>query len=307
MELKTDYEFKSKIPPLTGDELMRLHESISSEGRLINPIVVWNGIIVDGHNRYEYVSRHPEITYDIYEKDFDNRSEAIAWICKNQLGRRNLTPEQKKYLIGKQYEAEKGSRGGDRKSMYQNDTQKSENTGERIARENNMSRISVLRAEEYANAVDIADEAAPGIKKEILSGSIPATNAEIVKIASTAPEERASYAEKLRQPKPQKLRKNRTTEKIVDSVLPIEPKCKKPERPTIEDELCEIAEGIDELSIRWGDILTHNKDRYHEPEFFDGMHEYIEELYDYLKQVEIWLNEGKAQNSTQTRHTPGEV
>ena len=111
MELQIDYEFQSKIPPLTADELFRLHESIMQEGRLINPIVVWNGIIVDGHNRYKFVSQHPEIKYEIYEKDFDDRNDAISWICKNQLGRRKLTPEQKKYLIGKQYEAEKQRQG----------------------------------------------------------------------------------------------------------------------------------------------------------------------------------------------------
>lgn len=37
---------------------------------------------------------------------------AIVWMCKNQLGRRNLTEEQKSYLRGKQYEAEKLSVGG---------------------------------------------------------------------------------------------------------------------------------------------------------------------------------------------------
>jgi len=47
---------------------------------------------------------------------FESRKEVLAWICKNQLGRRNLTPEQKYYLMGKQYAAEKAAHGGDRKS-----------------------------------------------------------------------------------------------------------------------------------------------------------------------------------------------
>ena len=38
---------------------------------------------------------------------FESREEVLAWICKNQLGRRNLTPEQKYYLMGKQYESRK--------------------------------------------------------------------------------------------------------------------------------------------------------------------------------------------------------
>ena len=43
---------------------------------------------------------------------------AIVWMCKNQLGKRNLTDEQKTYLIGKEYEAMKKSIGGDRGNQY---------------------------------------------------------------------------------------------------------------------------------------------------------------------------------------------
>ena len=50
--------------------------------------------------------------------DFPDKWEAIVWICKNQLGRRNLTEAQKSYLRGKQYEAEKMSLGGDRGNQY---------------------------------------------------------------------------------------------------------------------------------------------------------------------------------------------
>ena len=36
----------------------------------------------------------------------DADPQASLTICCNQLGRRNLTPQQKKYLIGQRYEAE---------------------------------------------------------------------------------------------------------------------------------------------------------------------------------------------------------
>ena len=82
----------------------------------INPLIVWNGIIVDGHNRYRILQQHPEIQFTIYEKEFPDRYAVIAWICKNQLGRRNLTSQQFKYLMGQQYKAEKIAYGGDRKN-----------------------------------------------------------------------------------------------------------------------------------------------------------------------------------------------
>ena len=105
--LKIDPEFQGKIPPLTFEELNQLEANILRDGRIINPIIVWRGLIVDGHNRYTIAKKHPEIPFTVHEKEFASRYEAIIWICKNQLGRCNLTPEQKKYLIGKQYEAVK--------------------------------------------------------------------------------------------------------------------------------------------------------------------------------------------------------
>lgn len=124
--LKVDPEFQGKIPPLTFEELEQLEKNIVNDGKVINPIIVWNRLIVDGHNRYAILQKHPDIPYTVHEKEFADRFEVIIWICKNQLGRRNLSPEQKNYLLGKQYEAEKVAHGGDRKSAdakssYHND------------------------------------------------------------------------------------------------------------------------------------------------------------------------------------------
>ena len=107
INLKIDPEFQSQIPPLTDDEFKQLEENILKEGKLLSPLIVWNNTLVDGHNRYAILQKHPEIYFSTTPLQFENREETIAWICRNQLGRRNLSPEQKRYLLGKQYEAEK--------------------------------------------------------------------------------------------------------------------------------------------------------------------------------------------------------
>ena len=48
--------------------------------------------------------------------DFSDKWAAIVWMCRNQLGRRNVTDEQKTVLIGEAYKAQKMTAGGDRKS-----------------------------------------------------------------------------------------------------------------------------------------------------------------------------------------------
>lgn len=104
-ELKIDPEFEKVIPPLTKDEYHQLEENILDDGRIMMPIAVWGDIIVDGHNRYRIAREYGDIPFSTTQLDFDNRYEAIAWICKNQLGRRNLSDEQKTYLLGKRYPA----------------------------------------------------------------------------------------------------------------------------------------------------------------------------------------------------------
>lgn len=295
-ELRIDPEFQSKIPPLTADELTRLHSSILFEGRLICPIVAWNGVIVDGHNRYKFIQCHPEIEYDVYEMDFENRNEAIAWICKNQLGRRNLTPEQKKYLMGKQYEAERQAWGGDRKSeeaqsKYQNETLIAD-TGSRIAKENNVSRISVLRAYGFSSAVDLAEEAVPGIKDEILTGTIQATDTEIMKIAKAAPETRSALVEKLRQPKPSKLpkpRKQQHTYNPLHYEMPVQKKEPKP--LTVSDILMDMGEATDAFIYNWAKLKKEYADFLHDEEMITGVKEYIEEIREYMQTVENFLVE----------------
>ena len=103
--LSIDPEFKTLIPKLTDSEYGHLEKSIRMEG-CRQPIIHWHGVIVDGHNRYE-ICRRLGIDYQTQEKSFESREEVISWICLNQLSRRNITDETRRYLIGKRYEAEK--------------------------------------------------------------------------------------------------------------------------------------------------------------------------------------------------------
>ena len=100
-----DPRFKNLIPPLQRTEYLQLEENLLADG-CRDPLVVWRGTLVDGHNRYEICMRH-RIPFSVTEVDFYCREEAIAWICANQLGRRNLSEGTRKYLIGKQYDSEK--------------------------------------------------------------------------------------------------------------------------------------------------------------------------------------------------------
>ena len=208
MDLKIDPEFAGKIPPLSDEEYRQLEKNILEEGSVINPLIIWNDVIVDGHNRYRIIQEHPEISYVTYEKEFPDRYAVIAWICKNQLEKRNLSPEQREYLIGKQYEVEKASvpnRTGrnqfSEKVSGQNDHQPaSENTSQRIAKEIGASERFVRRAEEFARGVDMAEEVSPGIKGEILSGNLKGSDQVVLAIGKAEPEQRKKLIRELQSP-----------------------------------------------------------------------------------------------------------
>lgn len=205
--LTIDPEFEAKCPPLTEDELAQLEENILEEGLVLMPLIVWNNTIVDGHNRYKIAQKHPGIEFRIHEKQFNNRYEALSWICKNQLGRRNLTPEQKKYLVGQRYAAEKHLTF-DLGNQYtlpresgvgQNDPpQNAHGTRTRIAQETGTSESYVKRADQYAKGVDAAEEVLPGIKNDLLSGKYKPKESAVAAIARASPEERREKAERLR-------------------------------------------------------------------------------------------------------------
>ena len=206
--LTIDPEFEAKCPPLTEDELTQLEENILEEGLVLMPLIVWNNTIVDGHNRYKIAQKHPGIEFRIHEKQFNNRYEALSWICKNQLGRRNLTPMQKKYLVGQRYEAEKCSNGasdGFRGNQYTNPVADQfdhvpdfTTTRKKIADETHTSEGYVQRAEYYAKGIDAAEEVLPGIKNELLLGKYKPKETDVAAVARASPEERREKAEQLR-------------------------------------------------------------------------------------------------------------
>lgn len=172
-----DKEFQSFIRPLKQVEFDRLEESIKAEG-CRDPIVVWKDIIIDGHNRYKICSKN-NIPYKTKEIQFNNREEAKLWMINNQLGKRNLTDEERTYLIGKEYEINKNKIG---ENQYTNPQLKkrggqnvhplnNEKTSNQIAKKHNTNEKTVRRAEQFTKAVDTLNNNTEGkAKNTIFSG-----------------------------------------------------------------------------------------------------------------------------------------
>lgn len=96
MQIVIDNEFRALIPPLSADERAQLEANILADG-CRDPLVVWAGVLIDGHNRYEICTKH-YLPFKTVETEFDGREQAVEWIIRNQFGRRNLSDYQRGVL-----------------------------------------------------------------------------------------------------------------------------------------------------------------------------------------------------------------
>jgi hypothetical protein len=97
------------------------------------------------------------------------REDVMVWMIATQLGRRNLTPEQKSYLRGKRYNLEKrpDEGHGDQKSGDQNDLP---TTAQRLGEEYGVGEATIKRDAAFADAVDtLEDQVRADIRETVLT------------------------------------------------------------------------------------------------------------------------------------------
>jgi len=176
-----DPQLRELIPPLRDEERQALEENIRRDG-CRDPLVVWRGhdILLDGHHRYEICQQHG-IDFAVTEVELADREAAADWIDANQLGRRNLTPDQAALLRGRRYNRLKKQHGGDRRSSPQNGDLKGK-TASRLAREHGVSRQTIERDGQFAAAIEKTAAIEPDLERKVVSGKGPA-KAAVIKAA----------------------------------------------------------------------------------------------------------------------------
>ena len=126
-----------------------------------------------------------------------------SWICANQLGRRNITEETRKFLIGMQYESEKlahnlkntrgknqyGEPEGDVSCTISDSNEETQGslsghiTAQRIAQENQISGGTVLKYAIYTRALEAIGQKAPEMVPKILSGRYKISHKNLVDLS----------------------------------------------------------------------------------------------------------------------------
>lgn len=168
MDIIINKELQSLLPPLTSEEYRTLEESLLVDG-CRDPLIVWNNILVDGHNRLEICAKHG-INYSVEEIQAGSIEDIKIWIIDNQKGRRNLTDGWKFELaqVRKEILLKQGRENMSDGKKYGLSTidKPLHNTQKEIAEELGWSTGKVAMADK------VWKEAEPEVKDKIKSGEL---------------------------------------------------------------------------------------------------------------------------------------
>jgi len=192
-EVILDSEFQMLLPPLEESVFMQIEQSMIEHG-IRDPLVLWNGILIDGYNRYKISQTH-NLPFNTVSMEFPSRDEVTIWIIKNQNERRNLTPMQHRFYRGLHYHTEKriisNAQGRNQHNVVgaQNEHQPPEDevhekTATRLARHYNISSATIRRDAQLATAILAIGEISPDIKMDILTGRLHVSNVQLHELAS---------------------------------------------------------------------------------------------------------------------------
>jgi N6-adenosine-specific RNA methylase IME4 len=166
--IKLDREFQALIASLQPNEREQLEANIVANG-CRDPLVLWNGILLDGHNRYE-ICKRLDIKYRTVTIQLSSRAHALLWIEENQLGRRNLTDDQRTAIAHSVLKrraalsmSERGKQGGrGNKNLGENASPKfSERSRPAVAKE---ARVSEWKLRQFQHIEKEMPEAIPAIR-----------------------------------------------------------------------------------------------------------------------------------------------
>ena len=185
--LKTKLEFTNLYQYLSEKDYKQLEQQILCHS-YHTPICTWNGIVINGIEAYELFRKH-SIPFRIKRLHFSSKEDVISWICTDQLKREDLTNINKKYLIGKKYDAEKIIVSRQLSSTNKSHISGASIAAKKISEECNVAMATVYKYSAYSSALDIIDEKVPDLVKRVRSGQLWISQANIIELSGLSKEQ----------------------------------------------------------------------------------------------------------------------
>jgi transcriptional regulator with XRE-family HTH domain len=163
-------ELRSFVDPLTEVEYAALERSLLAEG-CRDALVLWNDILIDGHNRYAICEKH-DIPYRTVQNDsFASLEDVKLWMIDNHLARRSVSDFQRGLLAIRKKQIFAARKAQQAQTSAPAETEAEDesppwNTREEIARAARVSPNTISQIERIERA------AAPQLVEAIRAGTI---------------------------------------------------------------------------------------------------------------------------------------
>lgn len=205
-------ELEALIPPLNFDEAEQLEANLIKNGcrealliwtttkSTVNPLTedsTLTYVLVDGHNRFRICKKN-KIDFQIHLVSYKNMEEVREFMIDNQIGRRNLTPEQASYLRGMKYLNLKQNKGQYDRLEYSAQNEhyadsdsenhnaqnehydKKKKTAEVLGEKFNVGQATIRRDAEFAQGLEMLE---PSLKTAVLAGQTNLTKSKIQQLS----------------------------------------------------------------------------------------------------------------------------
>lgn len=178
--------FKHLVVQMSEKEQQKLEKSILTLG-CKKPIIAWEGVIVDGHYRYDICQKYA-IPFAMQNIDFNSMEDAEDWICARQLEKPYITDEYRWYYYGKRMMLgrilDKVKHAGNNSYTDVNERKPHYSiAASRLAKEYNINARTITEYGNYAKAIDILKEHEYELVLKVLSGQIKITQTNILRIS----------------------------------------------------------------------------------------------------------------------------
>ena len=167
MEIKE--EFKNLIPALSVEEYAQLEANILEEG-IREPIITWNGFIIDGHNRFSIAQRF-DLEYKTTSKYFSSEESVKEWMILNQFGRRNLSNYQRS-VLALELEEVFSKKAKEKERIRKTTSQKSDESLEKVSTKKELSKVASVSHDTISKVKKIQEKAPEEVKAKLATGEV---------------------------------------------------------------------------------------------------------------------------------------
>jgi len=167
MEVKE--EFKNLIPALSAEEYAQLEANILEEG-IREPIITWNGYIIDGHNRFSIAQRF-DLEYKTTSKHFASEESVKEWMILNQFGRRNLSNYQRS-VLALELEEVFSKKAKEKERIRKTTSQKSDESLQEVSTKKELAKVASVSHDTISKVKKIQEKAPQEVKAKLATGEV---------------------------------------------------------------------------------------------------------------------------------------